>query len=84
MAGLHSGYCRVLYFCPACVEQWGRTDILAQASSPRLGKNSRSSPRVMLEAHVLVLSDTWSRSGEKVSPKRGLVKSPKAPVSSLA
>jgi len=31
----------------ACAEQWGRSDILAQASSSRLGENIRGSPKVL-------------------------------------
>jgi len=46
-------------FGAACVKQWGRTDILAQASSSRLGKNSRSSPwfcsSISLRRRVLIL-----------------------------
>jgi len=63
----------------ACVEQWGRTDILAQASSSRLGENTRGSPRVLpralAQARGCVLSDRPARSGETASPKREFVKS---------
>jgi len=57
-----------------CVEQWGRTDILAQASSSRLGENSsllECSPR----RGAVFLSDELSRSGETASPKWELAKS---------
>jgi len=88
MDGLYFGCCSVLFFYLACVEQWGRTGILAQASSSRLGENSRSShrvlPRALAQATSFVLSDTLSRSGEKVLPKQEFVKSPKAIVGSLA
>jgi len=50
-------------------------------SSPRLGENSRSSPKILpralAQAASHVLSDALSRSGEKASPERELVKSPR-------
>jgi len=66
----------LVVFGVACVKQWGRTDIPTQASSSRLGENSRSSPwfysRISLRRRVLVLSDVSSRSSENDSPKRVL------------
>jgi len=66
------------HFCLAWVEQWGRTNILAQASSSRLGENTSSSlrvlPRALAQARGCVLSDRPARSGETASPKRGIVK----------
>jgi len=60
----------------ACVEQWGRTVILVQASLSRLGENSISSPRFLLEHSPRrgdeFLSDKPARSGETTSPKREL------------
>jgi len=51
-------------------------DILAQASSSRLGEDSRNSPRFCWNdsprREALVLSDALSRSGESDSPKRVL------------
>ena len=38
------------FFCLACMEQWGRTGILAQASSSRLGENIRGLPKVLPRA----------------------------------
>ncbi|QCD86716.1 hypothetical protein DEO72_LG6g1561 [Vigna unguiculata] len=53
------------------------TDILAQASLSRLGENSRSWPKFLLELSLrrkaFVLSDEISRSIERVSPKRELM-----------
>ena len=66
------------------MEQWERTDILAQASSSRLGENSRNLPSFLLERSpkrgVVFLSDKLSRSGETASPKRELAKSSRATV----
>jgi len=68
--------CTWLFLGAECVKQWERTDILAQASSSRLGENSRSLPwfcsSVSLKRKVLVLSDVLSRSGENGSPKWAL------------
>ena len=68
----------LVVFGAVCVKQWGRTDILAQASSSRLGENCRSSPRfystISLRRRVLVPSDASSCSGENGSPKRTLEK----------
>ncbi|QCD77864.1 hypothetical protein DEO72_LG1g1492 [Vigna unguiculata] len=78
MVGLYSGCCSMSFFCLACVERWGRTDILVQASSSRLGENTNSSlrvlPRALAQARGCVLSDRPARSGETASPKRGIVK----------
>jgi len=78
MVGVYSGCCSMSFFCLACVEQWGRTDILAQASSSRPGKNISSSPRVLppalAQARGCVLSDRTARPSETASPKRGIVK----------
>jgi len=51
-------------------------------SSSRLGENSRSSPKVLPRAlaQAASLSDTLSRSGEKASPKRELVKISQGPL----
>jgi len=61
----------------ACMGQWGRTVIFAQASSSRLGENSRSSHWFLLELSLrrraFVLSDESSRSGEGVLLKREFV-----------
>jgi len=58
----------------ACMEQWGRSDILAQAriSEARLRFCLERSPR----RPVHVLSDALSRSGEEVSLERKFVKTP--------
>ncbi|QCD94792.1 hypothetical protein DEO72_LG5g2880 [Vigna unguiculata] len=45
----------------ACAEQWGRTDILAQASSSRLGENTRVSPRVLPRALAQARSCVFER-----------------------
>jgi len=78
MVGVYSGCCSMSFFCLACAEQWGRTDILAQASSSRLGENISNSlrvlPRALAQARGCVLSDGTARPGETTSPKRGIVK----------
>ncbi|QCD83377.1 hypothetical protein DEO72_LG2g3721 [Vigna unguiculata] len=55
----------------------GRTDILAQASSSRLGEMSGNSPRFLLERSprrgAIFLSDELSCPGETDSPKREFV-----------
>jgi len=57
-------------------EQWERIDILAQASSSRLGENSRNSLNFLLERSprrgAIFLSDELSRLSETASPKREL------------
>ncbi|QCD81461.1 hypothetical protein DEO72_LG2g1787 [Vigna unguiculata] len=69
-------------FLASYVHSASRTDILAQVSSSRLGENSRSSPKVLPRAlaQAASLSDTLSRSGEKASPKRELVKISQGPL----
>jgi len=73
------------FWCVAIYAWTGvKTDIFAQASSSRLGKNSRNSPSFLLEHSprrgVVFLSDELSRSGETASPKQELAKSPRATV----
>jgi len=73
---------------PCIREQGAGIDIFAQASSSRLGENSRSSPKFMLEhslrRRAAFFSDEPSHSSEKAPPKRELAKSSKAYVRTLA
>ena len=50
MVGVYSGCCYMSFSYLARVEQWGRTHILVQASSSRLGENISSSLRVLPRA----------------------------------
>jgi len=69
----------VLFFCLACVEQWGENwySRLGELVSPKreyqkLAQGSASSTR---PARGCVLSDMPARSGETASPEREIVKS---------
>jgi len=89
---LHAFVKMLLWKCIECcwewvpgwkhAEQWERTDILAQASSSCLGKNSRNSLSFLLERSprrgAIFFSDELSRSGETASPKRELANFSKA------
>jgi len=72
----------------ACVEQWGRTNILAQASSSRLSENSRCSPRVLPRALAQASSSRFERHSVSLKreglAKRELVKSHRGHYCSLA